>query len=499
MSRTKNRFKVLVVAFIIFIISFPILASEQPIAYHRKVDKSTILFLFQHKLFKSLNSKLEEYQSAYDQDYQEEDNAFDAFDVFANAYPLYEPMLNLWVQQFPSSYGPYVARAKYYSACGWKARGGAWASKTTEKQFEEMQRYFVLAMQDIADGIKLNPDLDVCYEMMIMIGSAVGNEELKDNALAEALKHHPYAHRVRKQYLYTLTPRWGGSYNKMEKFVDEAERYIIYNPQLKMLRAAIPADKGSIAAIEGNYDDAVKFYTEALKYANQATCYALRGMNQERLLDNQRALADYEQALALDPNNPEYLRYKAGVLYKLNRLSDAQEVIELAERLDPNDEWIQKRKNFLKSDGAQAHEHSQKGYDLLRNGKYEEAIQELTEAIRLSPDGYVSYYNRGVCYMHLGNEDAALQDFKSVIERKRDYVAAYERIGRIQFRKGKYDESLEATNTVLKFKPNDAEEYCNRAMIYSKKGWISEALRDAKQACGMGYQRACILYDQMNH
>jgi tetratricopeptide (TPR) repeat protein len=285
----------------------------------------------------------------------------------------------------------------------------------------------------------------------------------------------------------------------MEKFVDEAERYSAFNPQLKMLRGAIPADKGSIATIEGNYDDAVKFYTEALKYANRAVYYTERGLNQERLLDNRRALADFEQALALDPNNPKFLRYKADVLFKLNRLSDAQAIIELAERLDPNDEWIQKKKKYFKSDGVQANEHSQKGYEFLKEKKYKEALPELFEAIRLNPDGYISYYNRGICYLQLGSEDAALQDFKCVVERKRDYSDAYVKIGWIQFRKGRYDEALEATNSVLKLKPNDAEAYYNRALIYAKKKWTSEALRDAKQACDMGYQRACVIYDQMNH
>jgi tetratricopeptide (TPR) repeat protein len=285
----------------------------------------------------------------------------------------------------------------------------------------------------------------------------------------------------------------------MEKFVDEAERSAVHNPQLKMLRGAIAADKGSIAAIESDYENAVKFYTEALKYANRAEYYAERGLNHERLLDSRRALADYEQALVLDPNNPKFLRYKAGVLSNLNRLSEAQEIIELAERLDPNDEWIQKKKKYFKSDGVQAYDHSKKGYDCLKEGKYKEALQELSEAIRLNPDGYISYYNRGICYLQLGNEDAALQDFKSVVERKRDYLDAYDKISWIQFRKSRYDEALEATNTVLKLKPNDAEAFYNRAMIYVKKNWTSEALRDAKQACDMGYQRACVMHDQLSH
>ena len=77
------------------IIIFPINSFCQNSHYHRKIDKSTILFLLQHQLFKSLNSKLEEYQSAYNQDYAEENNVFDAFDVFDNANPLYEQMFNV--------------------------------------------------------------------------------------------------------------------------------------------------------------------------------------------------------------------------------------------------------------------------------------------------------------------------------------------------------------------------------------------------------------------
>ena len=83
MNRIKNRFCFSIVFFIVVLHLFPMSSWGQPASYHRKVDQSTLLFIFQHQLFKSLNAKLEEYQSAYDQDYLDEDNLFDAFDVFS--------------------------------------------------------------------------------------------------------------------------------------------------------------------------------------------------------------------------------------------------------------------------------------------------------------------------------------------------------------------------------------------------------------------------------
>jgi len=40
-------------------------------------------------------------------------------------------------------------------------------------------------------------------------------------------------------------------------------------------------------------------------------------------------------------------------------------------------------------------------------------------------------------------------------------------------------------------KPDNAEAIYYRAKVYEKKGMNVEAVQDAKQACEMGYQRAC--------
>jgi len=464
---------------------------------HRTVDAGTILYLFQNKVYNSLNTKLQVWQTAFEKDYLEEENVYEAFEVFSSADPFYEVILNSWVNQLGHTYPPYVARAKYYIACGWNARGHKFASQTTEEQFEEMKRSFALALDDMKSALLINPKLDICYDMMITIGMTISDDLLKKNALAEALKNNPYGYKVRSSYLHTLTPRWGGSYKEMEEFVEESEKYAANNPKLKSLRGQIFADKANIFWREDNYEQAILHYTNAIQYREYAPYYAERGDCYYTQHDYRRALNDYESALDLKPNSPDYLRKKSNALYRLNRLSDAQETIEEASKLDPNDQFIQKRKDFYESDGVKSANHTKQGIELLKAGRYEEAILEFTEAIRLNSDESANFYDRALCYHNLGQFEDALKDYNEVLIRQRDHIKSYNAIGAIQYHLKRFDESLRTVKTLLKLDPGNPEAYYNRALVYLAKDLRSEALSDARQACSLGYQRACPLVNQL--
>jgi len=167
--------------------------------------------MFQHQLFKSLTSKLEEYQSACDREYLEEDNMFDAYEVFSKTDTESLSRLNTWIKEYSEVSPPYIARAKYYCARARQARGSKQVADKDQKEYKDMEQYYSLALTDINIALKKNPRVDVCYAMVVEIGSAIGHEEVKRRALTSALKNHPYAYRVRLKYLQTLTPRRGGS------------------------------------------------------------------------------------------------------------------------------------------------------------------------------------------------------------------------------------------------------------------------------------------------
>jgi Tfp pilus assembly protein PilF len=57
-----------------------------------------------------------------------------------------------------------------------------------------------------------------------------------------------------------------------------------------------------------------------------------------------------------------------------------------------------------------------------------------------------------------------------------------------------YDDALNSISAAITLKPDNAEAIYYRAKVYERKGMNIEALQDARQACEMGYQRACNEY-----
>jgi len=492
MNRMKIHLGISTVLIILFIIALSVSSVGQTSQFRRKVDKSEILLQFQKQLFKPLNSKLEEFQQAFEEDYQAEDYVFDAFEVFKKTDSTFEPILQNWVKQFPDSYAPYVARAEYYCACALQARGNKRAIEKDQNEYKEMERYYSLALLDIDQALKMNIKMDVCYALKVEIGMALEKEELITNALVEASKNHPYGYRVKLKYVQTLTPRNGGSYEKMEGFITSCGKIAVYNPKIKELSAAIPADKGSVFSYLGKYSQAVSMYTEALKYSNCHSYYADRGDAYAKLQDYNHALEDYDRALELSPNDPEYLLHKTQAIAQQNRFIQAQKMMRQSKQTDTYDDRPPKQTS--KDENEQAIRHAQKANEFMSTEKYEQAISEYTEAIRILPNEYVLYHNRALCYQRMNNDEAALEDFLRAIERKRDDIQAYIIITSIYANRGAYDDALNSINAVIAIKPDYAEAYYDRGKVYDKKGMTVEAVQDIRQACEMGYQKACREY-----
>ncbi len=67
-----------------------------------------------------------------------------------------------------------------------------------------------------------------------------------------------------------------------------------------------------------------------------------------------------------------------------------------------------------------AQEHFQAALEAYREGKYERAVEELEEALRLDPSGKDLVYNLGLVHEKLGNLDKALFYFRRYLEMETD-------------------------------------------------------------------------------
>ena len=87
---------------------------------------------------------------------------------------------------------------------------------------------------------------------------------------------------------------------------------------------------------------------------------------------------------------------------------------------------------------SEAEKHSDRGIELIEQGRYEEAIGELDEAIELNPALAVAYASRGAAHGQLGNLSHAIFDYDRAIDLDPSSAAyanrgqAYSDLGNIQ-------------------------------------------------------------------
>jgi tetratricopeptide (TPR) repeat protein len=98
--------------------------------------------------------------------------------------------------------------------------------------------------------------------------------------------------------------------------------------------------------------------------------------------------------------------------------------------------------------------HIDQGLENSQKGRYDEAIQDFNQALKLKPNDAAILTFRGVVYYAKGQNDRALQDF---------------------------DQALKAD-------PKFGRAYYQRGMIYETLGRYDLALADIQQAKSLGYK-----------
>lgn len=249
-----------------------------------------------------LTRVLESRQAALEQDFRQEAASVDAYAALASEFHLSESQFNDWVRLAPGSWVPYLVRGAYYDWQGWRARGGDWARDTSPEQFENMERFFRAATQDLKAALAINPKLVIAYCVLIKMTKAEnGNEARARHYLDQALAICPACFEIRWIYQFGLRPRWGGSYPQMRAAADEARQSVQLNPLLSALAGAPDWDAGIEAREAEQYGEAVQFYTRAISYGDYWNYYEARGLALRHLRRYDEALLDLDRAIALRP------------------------------------------------------------------------------------------------------------------------------------------------------------------------------------------------------
>eukprot|EP00928_Gymnodinium_smaydae_P069129 TRINITY_DN5251_c0_g2_i1.p1 TRINITY_DN5251_c0_g2~~TRINITY_DN5251_c0_g2_i1.p1 ORF type:complete len:621 (+),score=229.41 TRINITY_DN5251_c0_g2_i1:121-1863(+) len=97
-----------------------------------------------------------------------------------------------------------------------------------------------------------------------------------------------------------------------------------------------------------------------------------------------------------------------------------------------------------------------KGNTEFQAKNYKEAIKHFTEAIGHDPTDHVFFSNRSACYASLEKYQEALKDGAECVRLKPDWAKGYTRKGLAEFFLQKYDDAAETYKAGLKLAPEDA-------------------------------------------
>lgn len=245
----------------------------------------------------------------WEEAYTELYSYFDPANKFKQSY------FDNWVSSTQSAYA-YLARASFYYNAGWDARGDKFSRKTSAGQFKSLAQLHSLAVNDAKQAKGLNSQLLYFYALTIALERTAEEYIDIDSVLQEAIALNPAAASYRDHYIESILPKWGGSYDAMQHFVNQQSEYFNLNPMLTTLAGYANAQNGFYAKNKGDFDLCISEYSKALSHGMNINWLDTRSWCSMKAENYQDSLNDVNLSLSIR-HNPKIVKIKKYSEYKL--------------------------------------------------------------------------------------------------------------------------------------------------------------------------------------
>jgi tetratricopeptide (TPR) repeat protein len=180
----------------------------------------------------------------------------------------------------------------------------------------------------------------------------------------------------------------------------------------------------------------------------------------------QDAIEQYEQALRLNPKDPNVPVNLATALLRAGRFAEAVAYYEQALRINPDD----------------AIAHYNAGAAWVRLGKPVEATRYFEQALRIAPDYAEAHVALGSALFDQGRTPEAMEHWDRALEIKPGFSKAHYNIANALLRQDRLKEAMDHYQQALKTEPDFAEAHCNLGIALEKAGRVQEAIEHYEQA-----------------
>lgn len=129
-----------------------------------------------------------------------------------------------------------------------------------------------------------------------------------------------------------------------------------------------------------------------------------------------------------------------------------------------------------------AEEHRKKGALLTQQGKYDEALVEFRQALRMMPDLDRAHLGIGAALQGKGDLDGAIAEYRILLKRHPNDPGAHNNLGTALQQKGDVAAAIAEYRVALQFQPDDALTHFNLGTALSTKGQAEEAVGEYRTA-----------------
>ena len=113
---------------------------------------------------------------------------------------------------------------------------------------------------------------------------------------------------------------------------------------------------------------------------------------------------------------------------------------------------------------------------LLGQKRYDEAEEQLHQALDCSPNLAEAYVQLGGIRLQRGDLDGCLDFNKKAVQARAGFAEGYGNIGFVLLQKGNVDEAIPALEKAVKFNSRFLQAYATLANAYLMKGLIAESI-----------------------
>ncbi len=216
---------------------------------------------------------------------------------------------------------------------------------------------------------------------------------------------------------------------------------------------------------------------DQLKLAYFGKGLALKSQNKQK-----EAILAFQQALTIDPQFLQALRYQGQSFWSLRQYDRALNNYQKAIELD--------RQNFAL--------YIESGNVLRFLKRYPDAINSYNQAIVIQPNQPRAYNDRGVAYFNLKRYPQATADYEQAIKIDPQYAAAYNNRGVVSAELKQYPQAIADYNRAIEINPQYIIAYSNRGDTYRDLEQYPQAIVDYGQAIKLAPQSAQAYYSRGN-